>query len=167
MASFKIYALEPYIRSLERLSKDSTTIMKRSVFNGAKIVADTVKDGLKSIPTGEGLIPGLPPYGSRKKPIKVISKRQKEDLINGLGIARFDDEGDEINTHIGFDGYGSVPTKKHPGGIPNALLARAITSGTSFRVKNPIIRTSVNKAKKKSIAAMQKEIEKGIGTEMK
>ena len=60
-----------------------------------------------------------------------------------------------------------MPTKKHPGGIPNALLARAITSGTSFRVKNPIIRTSVNKAKKKSIAAMQKEIEKGIGKEMK
>lgn len=163
----KIYGLEDYTRALERTSKNADETMKRGIYKAAGIVADDIKAGLKTIPTAEGDVPGLPPYGTSQKPIGTISKIQKSDLIEGLGIAHIEDKGSSVDTHVGFDGYGSVKTKKHPGGLPNVLLARAITSGSSFRTKNPIIRTSINKARPKALRAMKEEIEREIEKEMK
>lgn len=163
----KITGLEEYVRSLERVGDNAEEAEKRAVYKGAKIVADAIKAGLKTIPTAEGSIPGLPPYGTAANPINTISRQQKADLINGFGVAKIADKGNSVDTHVGFDGYGSVKTKKHPGGLPNVLLARAITSGSSFRIKNPIIRTSVNKARAKAREAMKKELEREIEKEMK
>lgn len=163
----KVTGLEEYVRSLERLSQNATEAEKRSVYKGAEAVADAMKAGLKTLPTEEGAIAGLPPYGTAANPINTISRRQKADLIDGLGVASIEENGNSVDTHVGFDGYGSIRTKRHPAGLPNVLLARAITSGSSFRVKNPIIRTSVNRARAKAKEAMRKELEKAIEKEMK
>ena len=110
----KITGLEEYVRSLERVSDNAEEAEKRAVYKGAKIVADTIKAGLKTIPTAEGSIPGLPPYGTAANPINTISRQQKADLINGFGVAKIADKGNSVDTHVGFDGYGSIKTKKHP-----------------------------------------------------
>ena len=71
-----------------------------------------------------------------------------------------------INTKLGFDGYGSVPTKSHPNGIPNTLLMRSIESGTSFRKKNAVVRRSVNQAKASAVKAMADTIDDELRKEI-
>lgn len=69
---------------------------------------------------------------------------------------------------IGFDGYGSKPTRKYPKGVPIPLTARSIISGTSFRPKNNFVRRAVNrKKKKKAIERMDEVINERFKKEMK
>ena len=84
---------------------------------------------------------------------------QWKDLAEGLGIAKPDvDHQGNTNTKVGFKGYGSHPTKKYPKGVPNALLARAVESGSSVRKKTPFVRPGTNKARSKAIDEMDKEL---------
>ena len=57
-----------------------------------------------------------------------------------------------------------MKTKKYPNGQPNALIARAVNSGTSFRKKTRFLDKAVNASKKAAEAAMDaacsREIEK-------
>lgn len=149
MASFKFDGVTEYSQQLERLA-NSRKPVGFAVFDGAAVVADNVKNAINSLPTytraGKGKIKGVTP-------------QQKKDLLNGLGIARLREDNDFINVKVGFDGYGSRPTQNYPRGLPNQLLARAITSGTSFRVKTPAIRTAIRKSKEASQKAMQKRCE--------
>ena len=66
------------------------------------------------------------------------------------------------NIKIGFDGYGKMPTKKYPKGVPNQLLARAVESGSSVRQKTPFIRRGEGKSKKLAEAEMQKKLDEKI-----
>jgi len=56
------------------------------------------------------------------------------------------------NTKIGFDGYDRK-------GVPNALKARAMESGTSTQPKRPFVRPAVNRVKKKAIEEMGKTLD--------
>lgn len=165
MARITVKGVDEYAEKLKRLSKNSDIIMKKSVYNGADIVADAMKKGLESIPVEEGEIPGLPPYGTAEKKVYGLSRRQKADLIQGFGISKFENTNGYINVKIGFDGYGSVKTKRHPNGMPNVMLARAITSGSSFRKKNPILRKKVTESKEKAIEKMSDTIDEELRKE--
>ena len=52
---------------------------------------------------------------------------------------------------LGFDGYNKVKTRKYPQGQPNAMIARAVESGSSVRKKNPFIRRAVNDTQKQAV----------------
>ena len=60
---------------------------------------------------------------------------------------------------MGFGGYNSVRTAKYPQGQPNALIARALESGTSFRSKNPFLSRAFNRAKNYSEETMKEVFE--------
>lgn len=160
MAEMRIKGLDEYVLALESLSNNSEKILKKSVYKGAGVVADAIKSELRSLPIDNS-------FGSEENQIRGLSNRQKSDLINSMGISPIEHDGDYINAKVGFDDYGSFPTKKYPKGVPNQMLARSINSGTSFRKKNPFVNRAVNKSKKEAQKQMAEVIDEEIKKELK
>lgn len=161
MARLQIKGLDEYSEKLQKLYKDSEIIMKKAIYKSAGFVADNMKAAINSIPIQEGP-GGLPPYGSQSEPLVGISRKQKGDLMDGFGISAFEKQNGYINVKLGFDGYGTVPTRRYPQGLPNVLLARSITTGTSFRKKNPAIRQAVQRSKNQAVEIMSNSIDEDI-----
>lgn len=161
MAKIDFKGIDEYADRLSILFKDSEEMIKKAVYAGAALVADEIKQGLQEIPIEEGP-DGLPPVGTADSPLKGVSRRQKADLIQGFGLAPMEEDNGYINTKAGFDGYGSVKTKKYPKGVPNAMLMRSIESGTSFRKKQPIIRQACTRIKKKAKESMGQAIKEEL-----
>lgn len=166
MAKIYFDGIDKYAEQLETLFKDTERIIKSAVYKGAGVVADEIKAGLSGIPVEEGKN-GLPPVGTQENPITGISRKQKSDLINSFGLAPMENENGYIQTKAGVDGYGSVPTKKYPKGLPNALLMRSVESGTSFRKKHPVFRPAVNRIKGRAEQTMDEELNEQISKIMK
>lgn len=158
MAKIEFKGIDEYAKVLATLGNESEEIVKSAVYKGAAIVADEIKSGINSIPIQEGNN-GLPPVGTPENKLYGISRKQKGDLMDSFGLAPMENDGDYIQTKAGVDGYGSIPTKKYPGGVPNVMLMRSIESGTSFRDKHPVFRQATNRARKRAEEAMRSEID--------
>lgn len=158
MAKIEFKGIDEYAKVLATLGNESEEIVKSAVYKGAAIVADEIKSGINSIPIQEGNN-GLPPVGTPENKLYGISRKQKGDLMDSFGLAPMENDGDYIQTKAGVDGYGSIPTKKYPGGVPNVMLMRSIESGTSFRDKHPVFRQATNRARKRAEEAMKNEID--------
>ena len=158
MAKIEFKGIDEYAKVLAALGNESEEIVKSAVYKGAAIVADEIKSGINSIPIQEG-DNGLPPVGTPENKLYGISRKQKGDLMDSFGLAPMENDGDYIQTKAGVDGYGSIPTKKYPGGVPNVMLMRSIESGTSFRDKHPVFRQATNRARKRAEEAMKNEID--------
>ena len=158
MAKIEFKGIDEYAKVLATLGNESEEIVKSAVYKGAAIVADEIKSGINSIPIQEG-DNGLPPVGTPENKLYGISRKQKGDLMDSFGLAPMENDGDYIQTKAGVDGYGSIPTKKYPGGVPNVMLMRSIESGTSFRDKHPVFRQATNRARKRAEEAMKNEID--------
>lgn len=143
MARFKVGGgIDKYITDLTSLSTSSEEMIQRAVYPAAGIVADAVKAGIDSIPDS------------------LLKPGQREGLRAGLGIAPFRDEGGYIHVKVGMDGYNSRTSKKYPKGQPNAMIARAINSGTSFSGKYPFIDRAVSSTRAKAEQRMAEEFDK-------
>jgi len=160
MAKMQIEGLEEYTKVIQRISDNSDVVIAKSVYEGARIVADDMKSEMKKITVDNGV-------GSEKNKLNGISNLQKADLINGFGIAPIKVDGDYTNTKLGFSGYGRTKTKKYPKGVPIQIIARSVNSGTSFRKKNPFVQRTVNRIRKKAQQAMAQVIDEEIKKEMK
>lgn len=158
MAKIEFKGIDEYAKVLAALGNESEEIVKSAVYKGAAIVADEIKSGINSIPIQEG-DNGLPPVGTPENKLYGISRKQKGDLMDSFGLAPMENDGDYIQTKAGVDGYGSIPTKKYPQGVPNVMLMRSIESGTSFRDKHPVFRQATNRARKRAEEAMKNEVD--------
>ena len=161
MAKIDFSGIDEYAKILDALGKESEEIIKSAVYKGAALVADEIKAGIKALPIEEGAN-GLPPIGTPDHKLKGVSRRQKGDLLDGFGLAPIQNDDGYIQTKAGMDGYGSIPTKKYPHGVPNSMLMRSIESGTTFRERNPVFRKATNRARKRANEMMEKEVEKQI-----
>ena len=164
MAKFKFDGVDEYVSKLVSLSKVSEGMIKRAVFEGAKIVGDDILDAIRALPeTGAG-------YPKRgyfpTEMVKGVTADQKEGLIKGFGYAKMRNDGGYINTKIGFDGYNNTVTDKFPSGQPNMLIARSVESGSSKRVKTPFVRPAIQRAKERAEMAMSASVDKDINTTM-
>lgn len=166
MAKFEVQGLDEYVKKLSHFKKDYTQTLKNAVYVGADIVADAMKSELKKLPIEEGKR-GMPPYAAEGEKLRGVSRKQKADLINGMGLAKMREEHGYINTKLGWAGYGSIKTKKYPKGVPNQMLMRSIENGTSFRERNPIVRRTLKKIEKQAVAAMGDSIDEQIRKEFK
>lgn len=157
MARITIRSTDEYAIKLSRLTSQSDAIARKAIHAGAKIVADEIKKNLQALPeeTYRLLREGEQFSG--------VPRQQKKDLLDSFGISpiSIDDSGN-WNTKIGFDGYGSNPTKKYPNGLPNQLLARAVESGSSVRKKKPFIRPAVNGKRNAAQDAIGRIVEEEI-----
>ena len=130
--------IDTYIADLTKLFTDSEEICKRAAYEGARIVADKCRSGIEGIPIRN--------FDKESGMVNGVTASQKAGLLAGLGIAHFRNDGGFINVKIGMDGYNSTRTKQFPNGQPNALIIRALESGTSFRARNPVITRATNAA---------------------
>lgn len=151
-----------YLNALSKLEEKEETVIKKAVYAGGGVMADAIKDALKTLPIQEGEN-GLPEMGTSEHPLTGVSRKQKADLIDSMGMAPIQEfKKGYISTKIGWDGYGSVKTKKYPKGVPNQMLMRSVESGTSFRKKNPVIRKAVTKNKKATEEKMKDVVDNEI-----
>lgn len=143
--------LENLTKQLDQLAAKSRSISRAALGEAAGVTIQEVKKAIQTLPVEKSR------FGTPEKPLTGVTARQKADLLNSVGIARFRDSGGTVNTSIGFDGYGSTKTKKYPGGVPNAMLARSIESGTSFRKKTPFMRKAQSAIKGRALQAAEEK----------
>lgn len=157
MAKFAFNAGDEYALKLDRLATGADEIAKRAIYEAANIVADKIKSNLKSLPEESFR------YLRNGEKLAGLPKGQKQDLVDSFGITSIDKDNDENwNARLGFDGYGSFPTKKYPQGLPNQLLARSVESGSSVRQKRPFVRPAVNATRAQARAKMKRVIDEEI-----
>lgn len=160
MARVKLGDISGYVERLESLYDSTTEDLKHAVYVGAKVIADQVAKNIKELPIDTS-------YAAPGTKKKGITPAQKAGLKAGLGVARMRADGIRVNTKIGFDGYNQTKTQRWPKGVPNAVVARTVESGTSWMQKNAFVQRAVNKEKDTANRAMAKELDDRIGQHMK
>lgn len=159
--------LDKYIGQLEALNSNTPEILGRSIYPGAKIVADAVKANIEKLP-----VSNKPKRGTSADPIDTITSAQKQGLRDGFGISDMQKQGGYLNVKLGFAGYNSQISDtsksrkyKNPR-QPNVLIARAVENGTSFRKKHPFVSPAVRSTKAAAEKAMAEELDKEIAKKM-
>ena len=156
MAKLSFPGLSEYELVLSRLGEKTEEIAGKAVYEGTAIVADEIRKGIEGLPIVSG-------FGTEEKPLPGgVTQSQKKGLLNGLGISKIRNDYGYINVKIGFDDYNSTMTKKYPNGQPNALVARGVEGGTSWKQKHPFVRPAVSRSKKASEKAMQEALDREI-----
>lgn len=158
MARFEFSGIDNYISRLNKLQQSTKDgVVGKTVYAGAEVVADSVRRAIQALPVGDGRARngGL---------VDTVTLPQKAGLLDGFGISRMKDDDGFVNVKLGFAGYNATRTKRYPRGQPNALIARSVNSGTTFRKKTKFVDKAVNSARKAAEAAMDaacsREIEK-------
>lgn len=140
-----VKGLEEFIHNLNELGKNGKKIAKRSLYEGAGVMADSIKSSIGSIPTrSEESNPKAPEAQSG------ITPTQKQGLIDGFGITRMREVGGGVNVKIGFGG-------KNADGGSNAAIASAAESGRSWMQPTHFFSRAVNSSKGAAESAMEKE----------
>ena len=137
----QVTGLEEFSKKLLSLGSAGEGIAKAALYDGAAVLADKIRANIEALPEDDAR------WLSGEDKYSVITKRDKKDLLDHLGIAKMRTAGGQVSTVVGFNGYGSTPTKKHPKGKPMAMIARSIESGSTVRRKHPFVRPAVNAVK--------------------
>lgn len=158
MANIKFKSdIDDFGKMLSRLERMPQSALDTAIQAGADVVADQIRSNLSALSEEpyRHLNEGEVFYG--------LPEEQKQDLLDSFGLAPIEtDKNGFRHTKAGFDGYGSKPTKKYPKGLPNQLLARAVESGSSVRVKKPFVRPAVNATKKEAVEKMKTVMDEEI-----
>lgn len=151
MARFKIsLGLDNYTKKLQELQlKTRDELIGKAVYEGAGIVADTIRAGISGLKESPDVHKG-------------VTSLQKQGLADGLGISRMKDENGFINVKIGFNGYNGHVSAKYPKGQANALVARSLEKGTSTAPAQRFVSPAVRRAEVAAENAMKDVIESGI-----
>lgn len=133
MAKMTVAGFDDYSKKLEKLGSSMPEVAKRAVKAGVNPLADEVRRQLENNLQG--------------------SEYSTGDLLNSLGVTPVDvDKNGVYNAKVGFHGYDRK-------GVPNALKARAMESGTSRQQKRPFLRPAVKRAKQKVLDEMGKSLD--------
>lgn len=135
---------------LARMEETAPKAAAQGLYKGAGIVADEVKKTVGQIKT-EPFRYAV--FGTRKP-----SPEEKDAIESaGAGIAKFEKNGSEIQTSVGYGqaGYAEIKGKQ----VPIAKIANSVNSGTSFMQKQPFIRRAASSAAPKAMQAIRETIE--------
>jgi HK97 gp10 family phage protein len=157
MATFKFKGLDEYTAQLESLSNQSDEYIGKAVFEGAKVVADAVKQSIGEIPVDNTV---YKKDGECRAGLKSV---QIEGLRDSFGISTLQEgNNDYQNVKIGFNGNNKIKSKRWPNGQPNAMVARSINSGTSFMRKYSFMDNATRSKKTDCEDAMKNSLEESI-----
>ena len=150
--TIKTDGIEELGAMLAKLDGKAYDVASAGLYQGAGKVGDAFTAATNSIKTEKFH------YVVNGKP-RLASPEEKAALLGKSGIARFNRNGDGVDTIIGISGaagYANV------GGKQKAvrLIARSINSGTSFMQKQPVYRKAVSASKGAAQEAIVREIEK-------
>jgi len=138
---------------LEKMEQQATGIASQALYDGAGIMAEEIRKSAESIKTA--------PFQYAREGTRLPSPEEKEIVLAaGAGIAKFNKNGTEVDTSVGYSssGYAELNGKVKP--VP--LIVNAINSGTSFMQKQPFIRKAKNSGSPKAMAAMKNKIEEAF-----
>ena len=144
MATISFKGLEAYELRLSKLAdrKEVERIAGKAIYSGADILITEIKKNIEALPVVTG-------YGTDANPLPGgVTAAQKRGLLDGVGIAKMQDDGGYINVKVGFDGYNRTKTEKYPQGQPNQLVARGVESGTSWKRAHPFVKPAISKTRK-------------------
>ena len=142
--------LDKISEMLAKIGEKAEPVAKKALYEGAGIVADEIQKNANHIPTA--------PFKFVRSGTRLPSPEEKEIVVNaGVGIAKFNGSGSEVNTSVGYkaSGYAELKGKLKP--VP--LIAASINSGTSFMKKQPFFRKAANSGGKKATEAMKGVVE--------
>ena len=141
----KIKGDQELLDKLAALQRLRPGAQRLALYAGAKVMADALTEAVGRLPIDNG----------SRHPLHVISTQDRDDIARGVGIATFQDNGDVVDTLIGFNGYISRTEEKYPNGVPIPLIVRSIESGSSVRAEYPFVKKAMRAAKKQALEAMQ------------
>ena len=146
--------MDQLMAGMDKLKDQALHIAAEGLYEGAGVVADKVSGAVNSIATEPFKYAAS---GRKRKP----SPEEKALLASARkGVAKFRNNGTEINTSVGMQnsGYGTLKGKTKP--IPQ--IANAINSGTSFMQKQPFMRKAFSQSKGAATTAIENGIKKRI-----
>lgn len=141
---------------LSVLQRERPEAVKRALYEGAGVMASAMKAAVEALPTDERV-------PTHNRPLNVISSRDRADVAAGVGIARFQEDGDAVDTLIGFKGYVSRTEKDYPNGVPIPLIVRSIESGSSVRAEHPFVGKATRGARAEAVAAIRAKADEELG----
>lgn len=166
--------IEKYIKNLEDFSDATDGMLKATIYPGAKVMADEMRKAIEALPelkTSERETKTTKKSVNSKKDTRKrqarakpsgITRVEREGLLEGLGITGMRYGGSLLNNKVGMDGYNKHVTDKWPKGHPNAMVARSLEAGTSFRKKTPFIGPTARKFRAQAEQAMAKEFDQQV-----
>ena len=157
MARIQIKGIDEYALKLSKLGNESRSVAGEAIYGAADIVSNQIRGNIGSLSTVTE-VENIQAY--RKKTKAGLSRRQKQGLLDSLGISKMKDDDGYLNVKIGFDEYNSIRTKKYPKGQPNQLIARVVENGSQYMDKEPFIRPALNRTRKAAQQKMQDTIDK-------
>lgn len=147
--TMKIEGLAALGEQLTQLGEKAGSVASMGLYDGAGIMAQEINNGANSIRTGPGASRTDARYATPEEKAIVVAA--------GAGIAKFNKNGSEVQTSIGFrnSGYAQLNGKT----VPVPKIVNSINSGTSFMHKQPFVRKAAVVGAKKAEAAITKTIE--------
>ena len=134
---------------LEKMEKAAPAVAAEALYEGAGVMSAEINGAAAGIRTGPGATRQSARYATEEEKAAVLSA--------GAGIAKFQKNGTEVNTSVGYksSGYATIRGKRKP--IP--LIANSINSGTSFMHKQPFVRRAATSGGAKAMTKMTEFIE--------
>lgn len=150
--TMKIEGMADISEMLTKLGEKAQGVAGKGLYEGAGVMADEIRNGAAGIKSEK--------FHYAVFITRDPSHEEKAAIQDSVGIAKFQKNGSEVNTSIGYSnaGYAEIAGKRKP--IP--LIANAINSGTSFLKKQPFVRKAASSGAKKAEAAICAKIESEI-----
>ena len=148
----KVGGMEEISETLTKLGEKAPGVAARALYEGAGIMAREINQKADQIRTS-------PFRYAANGQTRLPSPEEKEIVKQAAaGIAKFDKNGTEVNTSVGFRnaGYAELAGKT----VPVPKIVNAINSGTSFMPKQPFVRQAAKTGAAKAMKAMRESIDK-------
>ena len=148
----KVDGMAEISETLSKLEERAPAVAAKALYEGAGIMADEVKKSADSIRTAPFK------WASSSGETRLPSPEEKEIVQQAAaGIAKFDKNGTEVQTSVGFRNAGYAQLKGKT--VPIPKIVNAINSGTSFMKKQPFVRKAATAGGPRAISAMKEVIE--------
>ena len=134
---------------LGALEEQAEGVAARGLYEGAGIMASAIVQAAQGIQTEK--------FHGKRDSRKPSPEEKKIVLGATVGIAKFDKNGSEVNTSVGYKNAGYAKLAGKTVAVPKVVSA--INSGTSFMKKQPFVRKARTKATAQATAAIRQSIE--------
>lgn len=171
MAEIIVEGIAEYLELLGTTERQTKRICGRSLYPGAKVIADECKKQINALVVDNTLFAWNPHR-------RGITGGWKRALQESMGIADMRQSGDGYNVKLGFDGYSDIeenrsylngrkvtvynsnnnPSHK----IPNAVIARTTNKGSANLPAQPFMDKTINIAKDRVEQAIEMQFNKEI-----
>lgn len=135
------------LRKMDKLPEKAAKVAAQALYEGAGVMADAVSQAVHGIATEDFKYAA----GGQKR----MPSPEEKAILEGAkhGVAKFKNDGNVIQTSIGFDnsGYANLAGKT----VPVPLIANSINHGTSFMQKQPFLRKAFSQNQGAAVAAIE------------